>query len=55
MSAARMLRVIMSTGERYDIPEIWLAGFCQAHGHCHPREAIAWWHQQALMEKEIAC
>lgn len=42
-------------GRSYDIPEVWLMGFCTARdGDDSPRtvwEAIAWWAWQVALEE----
>ncbi len=37
-------------GESYNIPGIWIAGFCSRDGR-HPLDAIRYWHEQAELEK----
>jgi hypothetical protein len=36
-------------GHTYEIPEMWLAGFCRTNG-CTVPDAFAWWHEQEKME-----
>ena len=46
---------VVTKGERtYEVPGIWIAGFCTAN-RCSPRDAIDWWvYQTDLDDKEEA-
>lgn len=37
-------------GVSYEIPEIWLAGFCTAN-RCTVEAAVNWWHHQEQLRQ----
>jgi hypothetical protein len=37
---------------KYEIPEMWVVGFCQ-HNKCSVHDAFVWWHEQEKMEKSL--
>lgn len=43
------VRRVEIEGRVYEIPDMWLAGFCRAGRSV--RDAIDYWHQQALLEE----
>ena len=47
-----MSRIVKAkyAGITYEIPDIWIAGFCHGRGRTL-LDAIRWWHEQAEMEK----
>ena len=38
-------------GETYEIPEIWIAGFCQTHRTRTTEDAVMYWHWQSQLAK----
>ncbi len=38
-------------GIRHEIPEIWVAGFCQSN-RCHAGDAAAYWHWQFQLDQQ---
>jgi hypothetical protein len=43
--------VIDGAGKRHEIPDIWIAGFCQAN-ECGSGTALEWWLYQARLAEQ---
>jgi hypothetical protein len=46
-------RIVTATveGRRYEIPELWMIGYCQSHAEADSLNAVIAWHRQARLEQ----